>query len=1252
MTQSIPRAVAVTPNRRILGIVLLVLLAHGVVIAQDSTRTPTDGYTPLSLAPGAPAGSYPLSGFDNINPYNRKLNFSLPLKPVVGRGGAQYTMQLFIEQRWRVVHDHTEYNGQSWDGYSPDSNWWAGLEPGYGPGVLEGRQVTYLDQYCPVGSGEYLPQQTLTRLTFTTPDGTEYELRDVLTDGQPAQVSYCSVTPANRGKVFKTADGTSATFISDDDIIDPAYITSEVFVATGYLLMKDGTRYRIDGGKVTWMRDRNGNKLSFSYDSFSRITSVTDSLNRQIIIEYNVNDVAPYGLCDRITYRGFDNTQRRIRVSRTNMGSALRSGQTLKTLSQLWPELNNASSSTYYDPSVVSKVWLPNDQSYKFFYNSYGELARAELPTGGAYEYDWAAAIVGGPISGVDSADGYEKDIFRRVIERREYANGTTLLKRMTISRPLSTTGNLGYVIIDHLTASNARLSRTKHYYFVVNGAVIPTDYPSWKQGKEYKTEIIDTNGTTVLRRVGNTWQQPVAGSTWPLTPTTIETGDAKPNDPQITQTLTTLADTNQMMKQTFGYDKYSNRTDVYEYDYGSGAAGSLVRRTHTDYLTTNSVGGTTYNYAADTSIHLRSLPKQTSIYDAAGIEQARNFFEYDNYTTAANHAGLDACPLISGQDSAYTTAKKTRGNVTAVTRYLLNSSGTVTGSVSTYQQYDVAGNVVKAIDGLGNETAFTFTDSFGGPDAEAHANSTPPELSPQSGTLQSYAFPSLVMNDKGHTFYTQRDYYTGMAVDAEDPNGVTSSAYYNDILDRPTKVIRAASDAANNTALRNQTLFAYDDNLRVITVSSDFDAFNDTTPLKTQTLYDGLGRTTETRTFETASTFIAVRKTYDALGRVNKVSNPFRSGTPSWTTTAYDALGRMVSVTTPDNAAVTTSYSGNATTVTDQMGKDRQSTTDALGRLTQIIEDPGTGGLGYITEYTYDVLGNLRKVKQDTQNRYFMYDSLSRLIRVKNPEQDANASLALTDPVTNNSRWSIGYTYDDNNNLATRTDARNLTTTYTYDSLNRNTLVTYKSGTVTQARAERTYDTATNGVGRLAASYYYIDAGANVGANSQTAVDGFALGAVTAAIGGPKLISALLLWGSRNPDKVQQAAQGLLEMAGGPPGLTLAPKSRLTAEEISTGQRLAKQLGWKLEERAHIGAEYVVAGAKNIAIDAMGTPQAYQNWGAGKQFFASIVRHVNKVVDYVAIDLKGASQTQIKDIEKFVSSLPPEQRNKIVFVR
>jgi hypothetical protein len=53
-----------------------------------------------------------------------------------------------------------------------------------------------------------------------------------------------------------------------------------------------------------------------------------------------------------------------------------------------------------------------------------------------------------------------------------------------------------------------------------------------------------------------------------------------------------------------------------------------------------------------------------------------------------------------------------------------------------------------------------------------------------------------------------------------------------------------------------------------------------------------------------------------------------------------------------------------------------------------------------------------------------------------------------------------------------------------------------------------------------------------------------------------------------------------------------------------------------------------------------------------GPEPIESVLHHVNKSVDYVAIDLKGASKAQIKAIQGYVSGLTKEQQEKIIYVR
>lgn len=62
---------------------------------------------------------------------------------------------------------------------------------------------------------------------------------------------------------------------------------------SGYLTMADGTRYHIVNGFVRTIRDRNGNKLSFTYDDANsdlhkgRVQTSTDSLGRKALFAYD-----------------------------------------------------------------------------------------------------------------------------------------------------------------------------------------------------------------------------------------------------------------------------------------------------------------------------------------------------------------------------------------------------------------------------------------------------------------------------------------------------------------------------------------------------------------------------------------------------------------------------------------------------------------------------------------------------------------------------------------------------------------------------------------------------------------------------------------------------------------------------------------------------------------------------------------------------------------------------------------------------
>lgn len=1056
---------------------LVVLTIHLSAFAQDRNSH--------LIQPGLTPEDYSPNGISSLNYYNGNLVTALPVARLGGRGDAGFTLNLVLQSQWTVQNMTENCNGAP-EGCADQGKVYSYLSSTGTPQLITPNDISaelravmqdglswYKDGPGRVlfdgdECSSYFQGRGTLGITFITQEGSTYRLRDAQTNGHPLTV-YEAYSNYNMGRIFVSGEGNALTFVSDVDVVrpnsgncDPDYPSPSFnrFNISGYLLFPDGTRYRVENSFIKWMRDRNGNQVTFFYDQIptpynpvAHLIKVTDSLNREINISYRVSEPDPYGLSDVITMKGFGGAIRTFHISYQPVSNILRSDFSQDSFLQAFNDLDpnilqpNTEWRTRPNPFYagvapatirVSALWLPDGRRFNFKYNNYGEVARVEFPLGGAYEYDWAGYL--GTGSGVyKSSIWFGAMVYRRLKERRSYGDGSTVTGRTNYSvndyNPNDPDPTL--VTVEAFDANSTRVNREKHYYYgnaqttksseVLN---IPTYYYTpWRDGREYRSESFAADGTTLLRRENTVWQQ--TDPTW----VQCSGGDCivPENNPHIAEVDTVLGDTNQVSARTFSYDQFNNLTDEYDYDFGNGAAGALLRHAHVDYVTSSD-----YVDAAS-GAYLCRLPARNSVYDGSGTEGARVNFEYDTYITDANHAPLLDRPGISGLDSGFTTSYLTRGNATATTRSLL-VSGSVVGSVTSYAQFDVAGNTIKTIDARGYATNFDYSDRFGAPDGEARGNSGPIEL----GGLNSFAFPTLVTNALGHTTYTQFDYYLGRAVDAEDANGAIGSTYFNDSLDRLTQVRRATG-----TSSQSQTTINYDDANRSVLTSSDLTTYNDNA-LKNQTIHDGLGRLIETRQYEGGSNYIATQTLYDALGRTYKVSNPFRpwnSESAIWTTTVFDALSRIISVTTPDSAVINTSYSGNATTVIDQGGKVRKSLTDALGRLTAVFEDPN--GLNYQTSYGYDVLDDLTSVSQGSQTRSFTYDSLKRLIAANNPESG-----------------TISYQYDNNGNLAQKTDARNVITTFgSYDALNRPTTKSYSDGT---PAVTFSYDTATSGKGRL----------------------------------------------------------------------------------------------------------------------------------------------------------------------------------------
>ena len=217
----------------------------------------------------------------------------------------------------------------------------------------------------------------------------------------------------------------------------------------------------------------------------------------------------------------------------------------------------------------------------------------------------------------------------------------------------------------------------------------------------------------------------------------------------------------------------------------------------------------------------------------------------------------------------------------------------------------------------------------------------------------------------------------------------------------------------------------------------------------------------TKADTFGRPSTSIAsgveADTSYDVNGRVACKSNPYTSGTPPQTCiTAYDGLDRPVTELAADGSSTLSwSYSANTTTSTNEASNSWTRTVDSFGRLTNLAE-PAPGGTAQ-TAYYYDGLGNVNKIVQSgvaatsdvARTRTFTYDSMSRLICSAHPENSASGVSCPANATGTIPSGVISYSYDLNGNLHSKTDARGVTTSYSYDALNRLTYKHYSDGTL-----------------------------------------------------------------------------------------------------------------------------------------------------------------------------------------------------------
>ena len=314
--------------------------------------------------------------------------------------------------------------------------------------------------------------------------------------------------------------------------------------------------------------------------------------------------------------------------------------------------------------------------------------------------------------------------------------------------------------------------------------------------------------------------------------------------------------------------------------------------------------------------------------------------------------------------------------------------------------------------------------------------------------------FPTTVVNEKGHTSIFSWNLPLGVRTGITDPNNLTTSWQY-DNFGRKTRQQQPDGTATDYSLIACGTPGCYGPYVTMRTYVQEVARDTANTEIARGYHYlDEFDREIGTQSQILGGGYSVQRRAFNAIGQLYQASTPHLASDTIWYTTySYDALGRLTLVRRPSSEADTSNhdtqfaYQGLSVTQTDALSHSNARKFDAAGHVLQAIDSAGND-----TDYEYDAFGNLLKVRDVLGNE----TTLTYNVR----------GMKMTSSDPDMGGWS--YSYFPLGELKSQTDAKAQTTTFTYDELSRPLTRVESEATTTW-----TWDTATKGIGQLAAAAY-----------------------------------------------------------------------------------------------------------------------------------------------------------------------------------
>jgi RHS repeat-associated protein len=943
---------------------LIVVLWSGVASAQTQATLP-----PFSSWGGGP--------FDLVNLGNLDVHFTIPVLHKAGRG-IPFTYDISYDGLvWSPVTSSgvTQWQPATAFGWSNISN--------AGGGGYISYSVTTSGGSCPINPpykyGTYT-QVEYSGFVYHDPAGFSHQISAtayyITTTGCTSPPNGPQPTQAEESVA---SDGSGYTFY-----VGPATANS----ISGYVVTKSGTTINppfVSGppsGGSWSATDANGNMITESAGAW------TDTLGTQVLA---LAGIAPSNTT--LTYVAPSGANASYTVSYTNY--------TVQT----WFQISGITEYGALSNPLVKTVTLPDGSSHSFTYEPTpsaanctpkpgtsscvtGRIASVTLPTGGTIAYTYSGGANG---SGI-------------------FSDGST----GTLTRALSPGGSWTY--------ARSQVSGS-HWQTLIMDPSTPSNQTQidFQAGSAsfYETQRLVYQGSTSGTLLSTTITC-YNGNSTNCTTTAISGGI---NERTIFKYFPNSS--GQESETDIVYNSSGLVAGIYDYDYGAGHVGSLLRWVSILYGTANSSGGCS-NLSG-----IVDHPCEVEVLTAPGSVTSNTYYSYDETTATAP----------TGATPQHTSVSGSRGNLTTL-RTVVNST---TSLYRVFTNYDT-GNVKTATD--------AGTTSSGG------ANVTTYNY-PNATSTCGNAFPASISEPLSLSASFTWDCTGGAQTSVTDENGKTSTVYYTGTNFSKTADPNFWRPYATTDQLSTPTTFSY-----TATALESTMAFNSNhSVVDGRVNADGFGRPIVSQTEQgyNSTNYDSVETDYDVTGRPSKMAMPYVgtagslcSGTCQGTSTVYDGLGRPTLVTDGGGGTVSYFYTGNDVlqTVGPTQNFTKQFEYDGLGRLSSVCEiTPGTslwpGGtcaqtspqIGYWTKYTYDSSSNLVGVTQNAQassnlqTRTYAYDYLGRLTSETNPETGNSSSGS-----------DITYTYDaacgsyaaSAGDLAKRVDKAGNITCYGYDGLHR----------------------------------------------------------------------------------------------------------------------------------------------------------------------------------------------------------------------